>query len=249
MDGNVQTDAASEGAASPTPASAPIQEQVKQEAPLTVEALQKILADERETSRRLIQSEKDRALAEVQRARNETAQHAQRARTAEGSLQKVKQRFEEDPDTQEKVRLAELEAKEQFNAEQQQGWEKQQQAQAVERQFYEDMGESLKTLGVNLNDKRIDWAAGVPDYRQRMMKIMASASTILRQDTQGKEKKTEQGWKEEIAQLRKDLGIDRTGESSGQKPTNSDKEFLKKWGDGDIPATKTNMDRANKLLG
>ena len=256
MDGDVQSGAVSTSTqatetASTAPASgASSQEQATTQAPpLTVEAMQKILAEERETSRRAFQGIKDTLTAEVNKFRGEAALHAQKARAAEGSLQKVKQRFEEDPETQEKIELEELKAWKQTNAEQQQQWEQTQRVQAIEQQFYQDMGESLRTMGLDTNDKRIDWAVGVPDYKQRLMKIMASAKAILRQDTQVKEKKMEQGFKEEIAQLRKDLGIDKTTSSLAQGGAASDKEFRAKWGSGELPATKANWERAKKLEG
>ena len=239
----VQTDATSkEGEALPEGA-----EKQTQEQPLTEERIKQIVAEATatatEAAKREIQSAKDKARREVEDAQA-------RAMLAEDSLAVVEERFKE-TDPQE-AELARLRARDLHHTKMDAVTRQRQQAEVFDKSFQENINQFITNAGIDPNDKRIDWGVDARDYLSKQQRILTSVGKI-QQENQTKTQKTledglSQKQKDFEAKIRKDLGLDteETGVSPGVGGT--DEAFLEKFGKGELPYTKENVDRAKKIV-
>ncbi len=178
-----------------------------------------------------LQSEHDRELAQERR----------KARAERMGREVAEQKLTEyDPDAVKDLELTRLRAQVQGTPEDQES------AKAVEflKEFLEPHLEDCKDMGIEPTDKRIDWAEDAPTLFQRNKRIRTSLRTIekeerVKQREKGKTEAEEERRKTEANSV-KTTGVAGTG-------TGTDADFLRKWGNGDIPSTKENMKRALKL--
>lgn len=203
-----------------------------------------------EEGRRELQSFKDKALKEIEVAQARVSLAEDRANRAEGTLEEMESGFKAtDPEAAEKARLqAEVGYYRKQGATQAQ----RQQADAFDKSFQENMDQFITQMGIDPNDKRIDRGIDAKDYLSKQQRILTSVGKIQQEDAEKTKKVLEEGLdqrqKDFEAKIRKDLGLDteETGVSPGVGGTDTD--FLDKFGKGELPYTKENVDRANKLL-
>ncbi len=167
------------------------------------QAIAKALAEELpkhiEPYKREIQSLKDRARNEVERTRKQaTSETLNLIRSATG----------DDPDLQQKLELAHYRTQDvQRQREEAEEANRRQQAW-FDQQFKETHTELATDLGVDPNDKRIDWGENEPDYLKRLKIIQKSVAKVAKENQKASEEKTQKTLKDEMAKMRKDLGID-----------------------------------------
>ena len=196
-----------------------------QEQPLTKEAVQQMIAEAaalaREQGRREMQGTKDREVAEAQR----------RVQLAEERLGQVSTRFKEvDPDA---ANLADQSAELQYYRRQGAEEAQRQQIWATIKTFESNMSQFITDLGIDPNDKRIDW--GDPNSQslnERQSRILKSVGAIQKESVKtGKDslKRELNEWK---LQAEKDLGIHShdTSISPGiSKGIPTDRKKLAEW--------------------
>ena len=111
---------------------------------------------------------------------------------------------------------------------------------------------SYKLLGLTTevkDDKNIDW--GDRDnlsLTDRQGKILASVGKIQKDNAKLADDTRKQEFTDLEARLRKDFGLDSVDTTtSAGVVSGSDAEFMGKFGSGDLPMTKANTDRYNKI--
>ena len=220
--------------------------------PPSAEALAKQLSDLRsemtktvEEARRSIQSAKDKARAEVESAQR-------RAAVVENTFNAARQELEgTDPGMAKDLELARYRA-EQAEAQQRAiVAEKQAGQMQFHQRFVNNIMETLKELGIDQNTPDVDWGQDAPSYMDMQNRVMKSAIKKYKtsQETSVKE------LTKQVADLQKQLkkytgeadSVDTSNPSGGG--SSSDKEFIRKFADGDIPLTKSNIDRYHKIVG
>jgi len=221
------------GEPQPQPLSPELEEKIKQ---VVAEAT----ATATEAARREIQSLKDKARAEV-----ETAQA--RAALAEGTLAGVE--AETDPQA---LELAKLRAKDKVYAQRDVLSVRRQQAETFDKNFRENMNQFVTSMGVDPANKGIDWGENSKDYLEKQRRILASV-TKIQKENQDKDRKVlednlTQQQKDFETKIRKDLGLDSEETSVSAGASGTDADFLDKFGKGELPYTKENKERAQKLL-
>lgn len=212
-----------------------LEEQIKQ--------LTDKLAEETNLSKREIQSFKDKALKEIGDAQART-------QLAEESLAGIEAGFKEtDPEAAELARLRTSDAQHRRMGT---ATQQRQQAETFDRSFQENMNQFITQLGVDPNDKRIDWGTDARDYLSKQQRILTSVTNIQQENLTKAQKTLEDSVTQQIkdaeVRIRKDAGLDteETGVSAGISGTDTD--FIDKFGTGELPYTKENVDRANKIL-
>jgi len=191
----VQTDAVPEGTTLP-------EAEKPQPQPLTEERIQQIVAEQTELAKREIQSVKDRA-------RNEVAEAQRRARLAEAEAVSYKSSFTGlDEETQRDVELRQLRGRDRFYQQQQQLEEQGRQQDMLGKKLQDSLKSHLDSLGIDLNDKRIDWAKDEPEYIAGRSKFDASIAKILKENAKMSEKTQTDKFAEMERKLRVDLGLD-----------------------------------------
>jgi len=210
----------------------PLEEQIKQ--------LTDQLAEQTNLSKREIQSFKDKALREIESAQA-------RAGLAEDTLAGLEK--DTDPEAAE---LHRLRASDKYHRNLGAAQAQRQQAEAFDKSFQENVTQFITQMGVDPNDKRIDWGIDAKDYLSKQQRILTSIGKIQQENQAETQKKLEsdlgQRQKDFEGKIRKDLGLDteETGVSPGVGGTDAD--FLDKFGKGELPYTKENVDRANKIM-
>jgi hypothetical protein len=224
----VQPDAASTGAA-PTaeppkvePAPQPSQDEIIKQTVSKLVAEE--LAKHTEVSKREIQSIKDRSIAEVERARKVAEDnYANAMRTVAG----------DDPELQTKAQLAAYQAQARINQQRQYEDMSHRQQSEFDRNFKDANTQFVTDIGLDLNDKRIDWGDGEGNYLERMKRIQKSVAVIAKEERKTIEEKAQKTIKEELAKLKKEFGIDSVDTSTPSNtihegiPTN--RTAFEKW--------------------
>lgn len=196
-----------------------------------------------ELARREIQSAKDRATAEVQTA-------LRRATVAERTLSSAHTVVQGlDPDVARAMELAELRAKEDGRQAMEQEEAATRQQLEFHQQFQSNLTQFVTGLGIDPADKRIDWAGDAPNYLNAQQRVLDSVSKIQKENIQTMQSSLEKRLKEvegKVQQVSNEANSVNTA-TSGGVVTGSDEEFIKNFASGDIPMTKTNLDRYNKI--
>ena len=196
-----------------------------------------------EPAKREIQSVKDKATREV-------ADAQRRARASEGTLTAVYSHLKTvDPEVAKELELAELRAKEQgrLTMEQEEVMTKQQ--LEFHQQFHSNLTQFITGLGVDPADKRIDWAGNAPNYLEAQQRVLDSVAKIQKETIQT----TQSGWEKRLKDLEdkvKQANVEANTVDTTTSPgvvAGSDAEFLRRFASGDIPLTKENVDRYNKI--
>ena len=246
----------------PEPVSAPVVtepvqpvEQVKAtepvvEQPLTKEAVakmveeatQKVLTQAKEQGRRELQSAQDQNKAERIKAER-------RAKIMENTLESAQKRLAQvDPDAAKELELTTYreQAKGATVVEQ----EEQQKAaqEAFHTQFTTGLTQFISSLGLDPTDQRIDWAPTAPNYLEAQKRVLDSVAKIQKEKLQtvASLEKELKDLKAKANQTNKDNNSVSTSTSQGVV-AGSDAEFIAKFASGDLPVTKANMDRYNKI--
>ena len=238
MDDIVQPETVQEGTESTT------EEKPQEIQPLTEERIQQLIAEETEKVRRQLQSDKDRAIAEVRR------EAEKRVRLAEGRAGAYETSFDGlDEDTRKDAELAMLRSERKSTQELAQEEAQRRNQEEYAQRLQSSLAEHVKSLGITQEDKRIDWATDAPDYLTGRSRFDASIAKILQADRKTTEDKQKQDFKDLESKLRKDLGLDTVEPSAGAGVgRTSDNDFLDKYGKGELPDSKENRDRAIKLM-
>jgi len=156
------------------------------------------LAKVTETSKREIQSVKDKARREV-----ETAQR--RAKLAEGTLGSTQTYLKDlDPETAKEFELAQLRAEKQGRMSLEQEEQMRSQQEGYAKSLQDALYAHLKELEIDPEDARVDWAADAPDYVKGRSRFDASVTKILKERAKTSETDLEKRITEKI---KKDLGI------------------------------------------
>lgn len=235
----------------PVPATtepAPVEVKPVEPEPLNEERIRQMIADAvgqgKEFGKRELQSRQDRNRADMLRAER-------RVRGSEQILETMRSKIKElDPDAAKDMELAELRAR----AGEQQTLEREdasrQQAEVQAKAIHESIIAHLKEIGIDPNDKRVDWADDAMDYITGRSRFDASVASILKADSQTKEAKWEQRLRDieaKIAGANVEANSVPTDTSGGVAGT-SDADFIKKFGNYELPDTKENRVRYNKIL-
>lgn len=194
-----------------------------------------------ERGRREMQSIKD---SEVARARYEAQQASRRA---DALLAQTRQT---DPDLHEKLQNTDLRSRVASYEQQQRDEIERQNAIAVIKDFENDMVDLIESFGLKANDGRINWGdSNSMSLSQRLKVIKESAKQAYKEDFDAKkaeaEKQTEAQKKKKE---REESGVDEHDISPGGSGGDSDEEFQRRFNLGEIPYTKANMERINKIL-
>ncbi len=193
---------------------------------VTEERLKAILAETLEQGKRAGQSQADKYVRKVE---GQNKGLAARLTTLSNRLKEV------DPDGAKELELADYKARENESA------------QAAEQQriadkFFVPIFEELDEKGIARNDPRLDWLPHEgDDLIDQSNRIRAGIRKIEKEDA-GKKVVP----KAETPPAKKANSINTTI-PAGAAPSDSD--FLTRWGNGELPANKANLQRANKLLG
>lgn len=229
-----------EGEAQPQPLTAEQEAKVQQ---MVADATAKAIAEAKEIGRKELQSQQDRNAAEAARVER-------RAKVAEGTLGGVRQRLQElDPDVAKDLELSELKAEREGRATFDQEEAARQAQAAFHEQFFSGLNQFIVNAGVDPKDERIDWANDAPDYLTAQRRVLDSIAKI--------QKGNEQTMKEGFEKRLKDL---ETKVAGGEEEANSvntaasqgaiagsDAEFIKKFASAELPMTKANVDRYDKI--
>uniref|UniRef100_A0A6M3KDQ8 Uncharacterized protein n=1 Tax=viral metagenome TaxID=1070528 RepID=A0A6M3KDQ8_9ZZZZ len=216
------------------------EEQVKK---LIAEATAQIAERAREEGRREMQGRKDREVAEVQK----------RARLAESRAKGYESGISSlDEESRAVLENARLRGEnQQFQSMAQEEEARRAQEAYVER-LQNSLTKNLETLGIDIKDKRVDWAEDAPDYLVGRGRFDVSVAKILKED-EGKrmsefEKKQKESFAEMERKMRVDLGLESHDNSSQAAVGGTgDAVFLRGIGDGSLPLTKANLDRLKKI--
>ena len=101
-------------------------------------------------------------------------------------------------------------------------------------------------MGVDPNDKRIDWGSDAKDYFDAEGRISASVAKILKEDVETQANRIKQEAADKIAKANEAVDSVETSASGGAG--GSDAEFLSKFGKGEVPYSKESAERAKKIM-
>ncbi len=214
------------------------EEKVRQ---MIAEATAKAVVEAKEIGKRELQAAQDRNKAEM-------AKEQRRAQIAESALGAARTQIT-DPDIANQLELAALRAKEQgrMTLEQEEAMVRQQ--QEFHQQFQGNLTQFITGLGVDPKDNRIDWATDAPNYLDAQRRVLESVSKIQKENIQAMQSGMEKRLKDlesKVSQVNVEANSVETTTSAGVV-AGSDAEFIKKFGAGDLPMTKANVDRYNKI--
>lgn len=204
---------------------------------LIAEATATAVAEAKEAGRRNLQSEQDRNKNVETRARLAES----RAKGYEAGLSGL------DDETRKDIELARYRETEKTSQSIAQEEAQRQQGEAYIQQMNNSLLEEVKSWGIEPDDKRIDFASGATDYFTGRKRFSDSLQKIVRDDQKKAEEKQGEDFKNLESKLRKDLGLDSVDTTAGGGGSDSDATFKKAWGAGELPSTKANFERAQKL--
>ena len=122
----------------------------------------------------------------------------------------------------------------------------QERALEADRRFRSDLAETIRLMGIDPAHAEIAAAAKAATSREDLRaKVMTAVKSIQEKQSMSDVRKMV---KDELSNLRRELGLDSPDTSSGAKVNDSDKDFMRKFGAGDIPMSKMNMARYQKIM-
>lgn len=198
-----------------------------QDQPLTQEAVSKLIEDAiapvKEATKREIQSVKDKAKTEVEKA-------IRKAELAENTLNQARARLREtNPEVVAELEAAELKETVRHYQSRDAEEQTQQQLAQFDQTFKTNVNQFVTELGLDPSDKRIDWGDDAKDYLDKQSRILKSVTAIQKAETKKADEKRTQEVKDIEARLRKDLGLDSvdTGNPVGANSVKTDDRKLK----------------------
>jgi len=229
-------------------------EETSTEQPLTLDAVKQLLADGiTEATAKAMESGKELGRREMQGKKDQEVAAAQKqARNSEEILARIKARYaQSDPDAYQGILNDEMSGKLRHYEQQETERQSQERAGVTIKNFEDTMADLISGIGLDPNDKRIEWGdRNSMNLTQRQKAIADSAKKAFQEDSVAREEKHNKELKEmesRITQkLRKESGVDihDTGSGGGNS---SDADFLKGFGSGELPASKANIERYNKI--
>ena len=218
MDDNVQEGSVSEG----TESQELKQGEVSQEATskegiipqsLTPDQIKEIIKESLSVEREKIrQSVADKSRYEVEQA-------LKRATTAEQTLLHMKGSLKDvDPDTLKDLELAELRARVGISQGMEQEASIRQQQTDFDQKFHTGVKTHIAELGIDPNDKRLDWADDAKDYLEKRQRIDGSIRKVIKENTEKEKEGLSRQMKEMEAKLRQELGLDSVDTSNPVAP-------------------------------
>jgi hypothetical protein len=160
-----------------------------------------------------------------------------------------------DPDTLQKIELAELRAKDASYKTAEQEEQSRQQMNDFVQTFNSQLNQFIVDSGIDPNDKRIDWGADAKDYFEVQRRVLASVNTIRKEnvtmetENRDKEKKDlEAKFEAKFVQMRKDLGLDSVDTSTPVGGGTNEDKWLADYGDGKYNSAADHK-KAKELLG
>lgn len=197
-----------------------------------------LVAQAKETGRREMQSEKDREVSGAIR----------RARELEIELSTMTDSFKNlDPETLKDIELQRYRGREisqrQLDAEE----GNRQAVEATINQFYTNLSEHVKELGIDPTNKSLDWGNPAESLTVRQNKFLKSVAKVQKDQSKVREDAISNRLKDETAKMRKELGLESVDRTPSVASGNT-ADFLQKFAAGDIPMTKDNIAKYNKLL-
>ena len=211
------------------------------EKPLSRAEIESLLTQKVEETRRHFQSIADR---DVKKAKLEAKEAQQKATELESILSALKG----DPRFAPKINYAETQAKLKNYQER----ELQEKASQEKAEFIDSYRDSLEKMGIEID--QIDWEKALsqkgPTAANKVIMSQAAEIVLAKQNELAKslEAKTSQKIKDEIAKFRKEMGMDKVDESNPAGAGGSDAEFVKQFGRGEIPATRSNIERYQRIM-
>lgn len=173
------------------------------------EEIAKVLTAETEKAKREIQSVKDKGRAEVEAAQR-------RARFAETTLEATKRKVNElDPSIGAEIELARYRAEDEARRQQELSESAQRQQAEFHEQFTSSLRETIVDMGIDPEDKRIDWATDSPNYLDAHKRVMKSAAKIKRESEIALQESVKKQLKESEDKIRRDLGVNSVDTSGG----------------------------------
>ena len=229
------------------------EEQVSQEAekveatteqPLTEERVLQLIAKResqaREAGRREMQGIKDREVAEVKRR----ADLAERRSNYDFSNL--------DEDTRSQLEFQRMRGENEYYKGREQEEEGRRQQEAYFASLENLKSEHLKRYKIDPSDSRIDLGNSQDDFISGWNKFDASVNRIVESEREKLEKtaveKAEERFKQLEADFRKEHGLDSQDTTSATGVVNqSDADFMAGWGAYELPDTKENRERYEKI--
>ena len=214
--------------------------------PLTEERVQQLIA---EATTKAVTQAKEAGRRELQGEQDRNRNAERRARLAESRVAGYETSFKGlDEETQKEIELARYREQDkyvQFTAQEE---EQRQKEAAYFQQMNDSLLEEVRSWGVEPEDKRIDYASDAPDYFTGRKRFTDSLQKIVGENQKKAEEKQAEDFKNLESKLRKDLGLDSVDTTAGGGGGgDSDPEFKKQFGAGEIPMNKINLARAEKL--
>ena len=215
--------------------------------PITEERLQQLLAQQAETLKRSLQSEKDKAVAEVRR---EADKALRRERLEKDAIKSSLKGYDADSGKSpaEALELAELRARDQSHQASDVEERQRRELETYSVQLKQSLKDHLKEVGIDEADKRIDWAEDAQDFLSGRGRFDKSVAQILKGNQTKAQEVMKTTLEAEVSKIRKELGLDKVNTvNSPSVGSDADKDFLSKFGSGELPMTKENVARYEKL--
>ncbi len=245
----VQPPAASQEGATTTPTTQqpPVPSPEEKMTALIQQKVDEAITRSTELARREIQSVKDKSRAEVEAA-------IRRAQMAETTMTSARTHLQTvDPEAAKELELSTLRAKEASRTELEKEEEARKQHETYTKSLNDSLVSHLTELGIDPNDKRVDWARDAADFLQGRGRFDASVAKILKEEKQTIQSSFEKRLKELETKVNKTVN-ETNAEANSVSTTasqgtvaSSDIEFMKKFGSGDLEMTKENVTRYNKI--
>ena len=230
----------------PEPTKAP--EPPKAPDALTEDKVKQLIAEavkqSKELGKRELQGQQDRNKAELARVQR-------RAQTAEKAIEDARTRIATtDPEVAKELELAQLRADREGRLLTEQEEAAIQQQSEFHKQFHDTLNQFVKGLGIDPEDKRIDWATDAPNYLVAQQRVLDSVSIIQKANLAI----LQSGFEKRLKDIEAKVAAQSTEANSVETSTSpgvtsaSDADFAKNFAAGTLPMTKANIDRYNRLL-
>jgi hypothetical protein len=177
------------------------------------EQAERMAREQAEQFRRQFQSEKDQAIA---RANKEREEALRKAAYAEEVMKTYKSYTGDlDPEVAIRMQKAELDARQRMYDEMERQKAMEASLQQFDSSFRDNISGFLSTLGIDPQDKRLDWAYDTPDYLQKQARILASVSKIQKENESALKQSLKSELEKMKQELRQELGVDSVDTTTG----------------------------------
>ena len=219
-------------------------EEVKKETTETPSPdVQKLISEQIEIVKRQVQSEKDKAIAEIRREAERKTKFAESRAGAYESV--LKTADEELKPLAEKARIT---ADSQFYREFYEQQESEKRAKAYDEQLAQSLRDEVTALGIDPDDKGLDYANNATDYFTGRKRFTESVSKILKGKEIEREKQMDSKWTQLETDFRKKHGLDSQDTTVASGVVNqSEADFMADFGSGKLDMTQENLKRHTEI--